>query len=162
MSWGVCLHVCFCEKKKDSALMASSKRKSTKNSIISIISVLYSLWPRENMVTREWGMVLGIPNCLFPSFIHSFFLPSVLLDIITFRHNLHSRCLPLDAIISKQLLEEFADNLSKVNVLQGTHFYPILPLTGWGQRNVDHVCLCLLGFFYFIPLSHSHSFFLTY
>ena len=98
------------------------------------------------------------------SLIHSLILPSFLslFDIVTFRHNLHSRFLPLDAIISKQLLEEFADSLCKVNVLQGTRFYPILPLTGWGQRNVDHACVSVSPWIFLLHSSVSFLLFLSH
>lgn len=90
-------------------------------------------------------MIVCIPDFLFLPFFFA---------NITFRHNLHSTVLLLDTIISKQVLEEFVDNLPKVNVFQKTHFYSLPSLTGCGQRNMQcarvSVSPCI-----FLPYSSS-------
>ena len=75
----VCVRVCVCmKKKKDSALMAGSKRSSTKNSIISLISVRYSSWPRENTVAMENPFWLEKNGTVCSRFRFSSFFPSFL------------------------------------------------------------------------------------
>ena len=109
--------------------MAGSKRRSPKNSVISTISVVSSSSPKENTVAMENPSRLEENRTICSRFcFFLFFLPSSLslsLPHFLSHHNIQTQFaleffLPLDAIICKRLLEEFADNLSKVSIVHET------------------------------------------
>ena len=135
--------------------MAGSKRRSPKNSVISTISVVSSSSPKENTVAMENPSRLEENRTICSRFcFFLFFLPSSLslsLPHFLSHHNIQTQFaleffLPLDAIICKRLLEEFADNLSKVSIVHETPLVFCYGCTSsmWtflGQRlNLSHSC----------------------